>query len=173
MKWITIILMALVLSGCSGVIESMIDPAGYTQRQTAQADARRSEADAERSRNEADTERSRSEAQRAQAEAQADRATAAAFAQLGDAIKAAGEPNNAPVIVAMLLIACVSGWAVWNSRQVTIQTIAASRPLLSPPPAAVQLLAEQQGLNAVHDGQRWLLVDERGTVVKRQRLIVG
>ena len=173
MKWITIILMAIVVSGCSGVVESAIDPAGYTQRQTAQADA-------ERSRNEADTERSRSEAQRAQADAQAaeskataDQATAAAFAQLGDAIKAAGEPNNAPVIVAMLLIACVSAWAVWNSRQVTVQTIAASRPPVLAPPPAVKLLAEQQGLNAVHDGQRWLLVDEQGTVVQRQRLIAG
>jgi uncharacterized protein YceK len=32
-----IIFMAIVLSGCSGVIESVVDPAGYTQRQTAQA----------------------------------------------------------------------------------------------------------------------------------------
>lgn len=29
------------------------------------------------------------------------------------------------------------------------------------------------GLSAVHDGQRWLLVDEQGTVVQRQRLIAG
>lgn len=180
MKWIMIILMAIVLSGCSGVIESIADPAGYTQRQTAQADAKRADAEARRADAESETERSRSEAQREQAEAQeaasrsaADQANAAAFAKLGEAIKEAGQPNNAPVIVAMLLIAGIAGWVVWNSRQVTVQTIAASRPPMLSPPPAVKLLAEQQGLNAVHDGQRWLLVDEQGTVVQRQRLIAG
>jgi len=186
-KWIMIVFMAIVLSGCSGVIESVVDPAGYTQRQTAQAEAKRSDAEAQRAfaesqsaLAESEAERSRSEAQRAQAEAQAaasrstaDQATAAAFAKLGEAIKEAGQPNNSPVIVAMLLIACIAGWVVWNSRQVTVQTIAASRPPVLAPPPAVKLLAEQQGLNAVHDGQRWLLVDEQGTVVQRQRLIAG
>ena len=48
MKWIMIIFMAIVLSGCSGVIESVVDPAGYTQRQTAQAEAKRADAEAQR-----------------------------------------------------------------------------------------------------------------------------
>ena len=188
MKWIMIIFMAIVLSGCSGVIESVVDPAGYTQRQTAQAEAKRADAEAQRAfaesqsaLAESEAERSRSEAQRAQAEAQAaasrstaDQATAAAFAKLGEAIKEAGQPNNSPVIVAMLLIAGIAGWVVWNNRPVTtVQAIAASRPPALAPPPAVKLLAEQQGLNAVHDGQRWLLVDEQGTVVQRQRLIAG
>lgn len=174
-----LIFVALTASGCAGVAESIADPSGYTARTQAKEKTAQDQAFAESQRwlsegkhADADKARSDSEARQAEADAQTAQAQANAFAQLGDAIKEAGRPNNAPIIVAMILIVAIAGWAVWNARQVTVDTIAATRPQIQPPPS-VLLIAQQTGLTPLHDGQRWLLLDEQGHVVQRQRLLTG
>lgn len=162
---LSILSLALLLSGCAGLTESIADPAGYTARTQAKEKTAQDQADADKA-------RSDSEARQAEADAQTAQAQANAFAQLGNAIKEAGRPNNAPIIVAMILIVAIAGWAIWNARQVTVDTIAATRPQLQPPPQ-VLFIAQQDGLIPIHDGQRWLLLDEQGHVVKQQRLLTG
>lgn len=176
---LSILSLALLLSACAGVAESIADPAGYTARTQAKEKTAQDQAFAESQRwlsegkqADADKARSDSEARQAEADAQTAQAQANAFAELGNAIKEAGKPNNAPIIIAMILIVAIAGWAIWNARQVTVDTIAATRPQLQPPPQ-VLLIAQQSGLTPIHDGQRWLMLDDDGNVVKRQRLITG
>lgn len=176
---LSILSLALLLSGCAGLAESIADPAGYTARTQAKEKTEQDQASAESQRwlsegkqADADKARSDSEARQAEADAQTAQAQADAFAQLGNAIKEAGQPNNAPIIVAMILIVLTAGWAIWNARRTTVDAIAATRPQLQPPPS-VLLIAQQTGLSPLHDGQRWLLLDEQGHVVQRQRLITG
>ena len=182
-KPILIIALATLLTGCSGLAQSVVDSNGYTrrveavekteqERAFAQSQQWLAQGKAAESQARSDEAQAEAAARAAEAQAATDQANALAFASLGKAIQEAGEPNNAPVIVAMLLIVGFAGWAIWNSRQTTIQAIAASRPMLQPPPA-VQMLADQQGLRPIHDGQRWLLVDELGKVVQRQKFITG
>lgn len=177
-----------LLTGCGGALQSVIDPEGYTRRteaeqKTAQdsafadsqrwlAEGKRADADAQRADAEARAAEASAAAQQAQAQAQAQQAQsyAEAMTKLGEAVKDAAKPNNAPVIIAILAIVLIAGWAIWNQRQATVAI--ANRPLLAPPPD-VKLIADSHGLTPIHDGQRWLLVDEAGHVIKRQRLITG
>ena len=176
-------------AGCSGTAQSIIDPDGYTARTQAQEKTRQDEAFAQSQQWLADAERAKADAQRADAEARSAEANAAAaqaqaeaqarsaeanadaFATAADAIRQAARPNNAPIIVAMILMVLVAGWAIWNARKVTVDTIAATRQLQTP--YSVMLAAQQYGLIARHDGQRWLLCDEHGKVVKQQRMLTG
>lgn len=185
-----------LLSGCGGTVQSVIDPEGYTRRTEAEqkaaqesafaesqrwlAEGKRADADAQRADAEARAAEAAAAAQQAQAQAQQAQAQAMAqqsqsyadaMAKLGLAIKDAAKPNNLPIIIAIIAIVAISGWAIWNQRQATV-AIANSHPMLAPPPE-VKLLAESNGLTAIHDGQRWLLLDEDGKVIKRQRLITG
>lgn len=182
MKNLTIILLLFVLSGCGGIVESTIDPDGYTARSTADSDAAKAQADAQKAFAQSQQALAESEAQRAQAEAQARQAEsqaqaqaaqsnaqaeiaqADAFAEMGRQIKESGEANKNLVLVAMLLLAGFAGFAVWNMQRVaTVQQLQ--------PPQSVQLIAAEHGLYPAFDGQRWLLLDERGVVVKQQKLL--
>ena len=190
-----IIATLFLLTGCGGTVQSVIDPEGYTRRteaeqKTAQenafaesqrwlAESKRAEADAQRADAEARAAEASSAAQQAQAQAQQAQAQAMAqqsqsyaeaMAKLGTAIKDAAKPNNLPIIIAILAIVLIAGWAIWNQRQTAVAI--ASRPMLAPPPE-VKLIADSHGLTPIHDGQRWLLLDEEGHVVKRQKLITG
>lgn len=180
---------ALAVSGCSGTVESVIDPDGYTARTQAQEKSRQEEASAESQRwlaegQQADADKARADAEaraaeaaaaaaQAQAEAQARtaEANADAFAAAVEAVRQAAQPNNAPIIVAMILMVAIAGWAIWNARKTTVDTIAATRQLQTP--HSVLLAAQQHHLIPHHDGQRWLLCDEHGNVIKQQRLITG
>lgn len=199
MKKITVTLLLtfalLALSGCGGVAESIVDPAGYTQRSMAQSEAQRAQAEAQQAfahSQEAlansEAERSRSEAQRAQAEAQASAAQAeaqarqveaqAAFAtEATEAVRKAAGQNGTAVIFGMILIALIAGWSVWNMQRVTVAASMAAQPpaqgLLSVPPQ-VQMIAEARGytVSVAHDG-RWLLIDDQGVVKLRQKQLTG
>ena len=179
-KLIALLLLAagLMAAGCSGTAQSIIDPDGYTARTQAQEKTRQDEAFAQSQQWLADAERAKADAQRADAEARSAEANAAAAqaqaeaqARSAEAIRQAARPNNAPIIVAMILMVLVAGWAIWNARKVTVDTIAATRQLQTP--YSVMLAAQQYGLIARHDGQRWLLCDEHGKVVKQQRMLTG
>lgn len=178
-----VITLLFLLSGCGGTVQSIIDPEGYTRRTEAEQKADQEKAFAESQRWLAEGKRADAEARAAEASAAAQQAQAQAMAQqsqsyaeamakLGESIKDAAKPNNLPIIIAIIAIVAISGWAIWNQRQATVAIASSHHPMLSPPPE-VKLLAESNGLTPIHDGQRWLLVDEAGNVVKRQRLITG
>lgn len=190
-------ILAFVLSGCGGAAQSIIDPDGYTARTQAEqktrqeeafaesqrwlAEGRRAEADGQRAEAEARAAEASAAAQQAQAQAmtaqaeaqaEADKVRSEAMARLGEAIRDAAKPNNAPIIVALLLVTLIAGWAIWNQRRATETVVTSNRAMLSPPPE-VKLIADAHGLHPIHDGTRWLLLDVEGHVVKRQRLITG
>ena len=138
----------------------------------ARADAQRADAEARAAEASSAAQQAQAQAQQAQAQAMAQQSQsyAEAMAKLGTAIKDAAKPNNLPIIIAILAIVLIAGWAIWNQRQTAVAI--ASRPMLAPPPE-VKLIADSHGLTPIHDGQRWLLLDEEGHVVKRQKLITG
>lgn len=172
-KIVAVLLLSVLLSGCGGVVESVVDPSGYTQRETAKSDALRSQSEAE-------AEHSRSEAQRAQADSEARQEEAqAAFATAAtNAVKEAAAQNRTAVLFGMILIAALAGWSIWNMKQVTVAATMASaqQQLLPPPPQVklippqVKLIAEERGytVSIAQDG-RWLLLDDEGNVRMRQK----
>jgi len=204
MKKLTLLTILLfLLTGCSGVAESIVDPAGYTQRSTAASNAQRSAAEAQKAFAESqkaladsEAERSRSEAQRAQADAQkaqalakseTERAQFAAEAQARTAeaqskafesaansiVEAAAQNRNA-VIFAIVVMGLLAGWMVHQSSRVAIAA-SGQQPMhaMLSVPHAVQMIADSTETKPVYDGQRWLLIDSDGNVRQRQRLITG
>lgn len=197
------VLAILALTGCAGVAESMIDPQGYTARSQAQSEALRSQAEAQqafaesqKAFAESEAERSRSEAQRAQAEAQAERersaaaqaqaeAQAAAAQAQADfataatkAVKDAANQNKGVLVFAIALIAGMAAWMIHNNTKIVVavtqqQAAASTSSRLLAPPYEVQLLANNSGCTPRHDGQRWLLIDQNGTVRYQQKLLEG
>ena len=171
---IVLLIILATVTGCAGLAETVVDPQGRTQRVQAQEKTKQDEADARARAAEAD-------AQSDTAAAQADQARSKAFADLGEAIKDAGQ-NNTPVVVAIIAILLIAGWAVWNANQTTVAVAQSGQPRLLPaPPAAqliavppaVQLIADRHGLTPVHDGIVWTLQDENGNVVQRQKLLTA
>lgn len=189
-----ILAVAITVTGCAGLAESVIDPQGRTQRVQAQEKTKQDEAfaqhqqwlaqgkqaDADKADADARARAAEAGAQADTAEAQADQARSKAFADLGEAIKDAGQ-NNTPVVVAIIAILLIAGWAVWNANQTTVavaQSNGQPRLLPSPPaaqivPPAVQRIADHHGLTPVHNGHIWTLQDEHGNIVQRQRLITS
>ncbi len=177
---LVVTLATLLCSACSGVAESLIDPEGYTRRVEAQEATEQKDAFAESQKWLAEGEQAKAtqaqadaDARAAEAAADADKARSTAYAQFAKAIQEAGKPNNAPVIIAILAIVLLAGWAIWHSRQITIAVINQQPQHMLYPPMQVALLAEQYGLTPRHDGQRWLLVDKDGVVIQRQKLLTG
>lgn len=142
---LSLLTLAFVLVGCAGVAESIVDPAGYTQRSTAQSDAQRSQAEAQQAFAESqkaladsEAERSRSEARRAEAEAQAASAQAAADQASADAdaraaeaqadfataatnaVKDAAAQNKGVLIFAITLIAGMAAWMIHNNTKIVV-----------------------------------------------------
>ncbi len=62
----------------------------------------------------------------------------------------------------------------WMGRTNTAMAAqsAPQRPLLSVE-QQIALLAQQKGLHAQFDGQRWLLVDDAGVIRERQKLLTA
>lgn len=178
-----LILIVAVMSGCGGIVESTVDPDGYTARtqakeKTAQDDAfaRSQQWLAEQEKARADTAQADGQARQREADADiekaktdAAKATAAAFEAMGEQITSAASANKNLVLVAMLLLVGFAAFAVWNMRQVAD---AATSQLPQLPPTLVRNIARQKGLYPMlGDDGRWYLVDEIGNVKERQKLL--
>ena len=167
-----ILAIAITVTGCAGLAESVIDPQGRTQRVQAQEKTKQDEAFAQGK---------QADARARAAEARADQARSKAFADLGQAVKDAGQ-NNTPVVVAIIAILLIAGWAIWNANQTTVAVAQSGQPRLLPAPPAAQLIAvppavqriaDHHGLTPVHDGIVWTLQDEHGNTVQRQKLLTA
>lgn len=185
---IVLLIILATVTGCAGLAESVVDPQGRTQRVQAQEKTKQDEAlaqgkqaDADKADADARARAAEADAQADTAEAQADQARSKAFTDLGEAIKDAGQ-NNTPLVVAIIAILLIAGWAVWNANQTTVAVAQSGQPRLLPaPPAAqliavppaVQLIADRHGLTPVHDGLVWTLQDEHGNIVQRQKLLTA
>ncbi len=167
---LTLLILLVALSACGS------DPLGMTSREQARSDAQQAQWDSQARQAEADA-----AAARAQAEAQARAAEAQAKADVektqieawSDAIQKVEEASKRNMGIVYLLILSIvglSGTAIyWMGRTNTAMARNAPQRLLLTVEQQMALLAQQQGLHAQYDGQRWLLVDDAGVVKKQQK----
>lgn len=183
-----LILIVAVMSGCGGIVESTVDPDGYTARTQAKEKTAQDDAFARSQQWLAEQEKARADAADAdgrarEKEADADiekaktdaaKATAAAFEAMGEQITNAANANKNLVLIAILLIVGFAAFAIWNMRRVTTVTMEAlvnRPPLQLPAPPQVILIAQRENLTPVQVDGRWLMLDEDGNVKKRQKIL--
>lgn len=167
------------------------------QQAMSQADIERAQAageqaDADARQAEANARAREAEAAARQVETQADvemeKAQLDAWQGALQTVEDATKRNMGVIYLLILAVVGLSGTAIyWFGRTNAVMASSMNahmshRPMLSanmPHPnmlsveQQVALIAQREGLIAQFDGQRWLLVDEAGNVVRQQKLLAG
>ena len=147
-RTLTLLILLVALSACT------TDPLGMTSREQARSDAQQAQARAAEAQTKADVEKTQIEA----------------WTDALQKVEDASKRNQGIVWLLILAVVGLSGTAIyWMGRtNTTLAQNASQHPLLTVEQQIV-LLAQQQGLHAQYDGQRWLLVDDAGVVKKQQK----
>lgn len=170
---ITLLILLTVLSACGA------DPLGMTSREQARSAAQQAQWDSQARQAEAEAAAARAQAEaqaraaEAQAKADVDKVQIKAWEGALQKVEEASKRNMGIVYLLILAIVGLSGMAIyWMGRTNTVMAAqnAPQRPLLSVE-QQIALLAQQKGLHAQFDGQRWLLVDDTGVVREQQKLL--
>lgn len=161
-RTITLLILLAALSACGS------DPLGMTSREQARSAAQQSQWDAQARQAEA-----QARAAEAQAKADVEKTQIEAWEGALQKVEDASKRNQGIVYLLILAVVGLSGTAIyWMGRTNTAMAAqsAPQRPLLSIE-QQIALLAQQKGLHAQFDGQRWLLVDDAGVIRERQKLL--
>ena len=147
-RTLTLLILLVALSACT------TDPLGMTSREQARSDAQQAQARAAEAQTKADVEKTQIEA----------------WTDALQKVEDASKRNQGIVYLLILAVVGLSGTAIyWMGRTNTAMAQnAPHRPMLTVE-QQIALLAQQQGLHAQFDGQRWLLVDDAGVVKKQQK----
>lgn len=147
-RTLTLLILLVALSACT------TDPLGMTSREQARSDAQQAQARAAEAQTKADVEKTQIEA----------------WTDALQKVEDASKRNLGIVYLLILAVVGLSATAIyWMGRtNTTLAQNASQHPLLTVEQQIV-LLAQQQGLHAQYDGQRWLLVDDAGVVKKQQK----
>lgn len=158
---LTLLILLAVLSACGS------DPLGMTSREQARSDAQQAQWNAQARQAEA-----QAKTAEAQAKADVEKTQIEAWSDAIQKVEDASKRNLGIVYLLILSVVGLSGTAIyWMGRTNTAMAQnAPQRPLLTVE-QQMALLAQQQGLHAQFDGQRWLLVDDAGVVKKQQKLL--
>ena len=158
---LTLLILLAVLSACGS------DPLGMTSREQARSDAQQAQWNAQARQAEA-----QAKTAEAQAKADVEKTQIEAWSDAIQKVEDASKRNMGIVYLLILSVVGLSGTAIyWMGRTNTAMAQnAPQRPLLTVE-QQMALLAQQQGLHAQFDGQRWLLVDDAGVVKKQQKLL--
>ena len=156
---LTLLILLVVLSACGS------DPLGMTSREQARSKAQQSQWDAQARQAEA-----QARAAEAQAKADVEKTQTEAWTDALQKVEDASKRNQGIVYLLILAVVGLSGTSIyWLGRTNT----AMAQNIPQYPRLTVEqqiaLLAQQEGLHAQYDGQRWLLVDDAGVVKKQQR----
>lgn len=149
-RTLTLLILLVALSACT------TDPLGMTSREQARSDAQQAQARAAEAQTKADVEKTQIEA----------------WTDALQKVEDASKRNQGIVYLLILAVVGLSGTAIyWMGRtNTTMAQNTLQHPLLTVEQQIV-LLAQQEGLRAQYDGQRWLLVDDAGVVKKQQKLL--
>lgn len=149
-RTLTLLILLVALSACT------TDPLGMTSREQARSDAQQAQARAAEAQTKADVEKTQIEA----------------WTDALQKVEDASKRNQGIVYLLILAVVGLSGTAIyWMGRtNTTMAQNTLQHPLLAVEQQIV-LLAQQEGLRAQYDGQRWLLVDDAGVVKKQQKLL--
>ena len=158
---LTLLILLAVLSACGS------DPLGMTSREQARSDAQQAQWNSQALQVEA-----QARTAEAQAKADVEKTQIEAWSDAIQKVEDASKRNMGIVYLLILSVVGLSGTAIyWMGRTNTAMAQnAPQRPLLTVE-QQMALLAQQQGLHAQFDGQRWLLVDDAGVVKKQQKLL--
>ena len=158
-RTLTLLILLVALSACT------TDPLGMTSREQARSDAQQAQWNSQALQAEA-----QARAAEAQANADVEKTQIEAWTDALQKVEDASKRNQGIVYLLILAVVGLSGTAIyWMGRtNTTLAQNASQHPLLTVEQQIV-LLAQQQGLHAQYDGQRWLLVDDAGVVKKQQK----
>lgn len=160
-RTLTLLILLAVLSACGS------DPLGMTSREQARSAAQQAQWNSQARQAEANA-----DSDRAQAQADVDKAQIDAWTDALQKVEDASKRNMGIVYLLIISIVGLSGTAIyWMGRtNTTMAQNAPQRPLLAVE-QQIALLAQQEGLHAQYDGQRWLLVDDAGVIKKQQKFL--
>ena len=151
-RTLTLLILLVALSACT------TDPLGMTSREQARSDAQQAQWNSQALQVEA------------QAKADVEKTQIEAWTDALQKVEDASKRNQGIVYLLILAVVGLSGTAIyWMGRtNTTMAQNTPHRPMLTVE-QQIALLAQQQGLHAQFDGQRWLLVDDAGVVKKQQK----
>jgi len=158
-RTLTLLILLVALSACT------TDPLGMTSREQARSDAQQAQWNSQALQVEA-----QARTAEAQAKADVEKTQIEAWTDALQKVEDASKRNQGIVYLLILAVVGLSGTAIyWMGRTNTAMAQnAPHRPMLTVE-QQIALLAQQQGLHAQFDGQRWLLVDDAGVVKKQQK----
>ncbi len=160
-RTLTLLILLVALSACT------TDPLGMTSREQARSDAQQAQWNSQALQVEA-----QARTAEAQAKADVEKTQIEAWTDALQKVEDASKRNQGIVYLLILAVVGLSGTAIyWMGRtNTTMAQNTPHRPMLTVE-QQIALLAQQQGLHAQYDGQRWLLVDDAGVVKKQQKLL--
>ena len=160
-RTLTLLILLVALSACT------TDPLGMTSREQARSDAQQAQWNSQALQVEA-----QARTAEAQAKADVEKTQIEAWTDALQKVEDASKRNQGIVYLLILAVVGLSGTAIyWMGRtNTTMAQNTLQHPLLTVEQQIV-LLAQQEGLRAQYDGQRWLLVDDAGVVKKQQKLL--